>query len=329
MNKLEAAVAADIDGTDAYLVYGDWLQGEGDPRGELIALQAAGTAKAKKAEASLLARHETMFLLQGVEVEWHLGFWKAARIVDNTKATLRKLVRHPSAKFLRRISFGRTYGRRQVEYTPVIAQLAKQRYPHLRDLDFGDFPDEEWQVAWTYVGKVAPLYKAFPQLERLRCFGNRLELGAAAHTNLRELAIVTEAPVAPVIAALGKAKLPKLERLVLDLAHEQVTFRGLFDGRFPALAHLGLHWIEITNDDLRALCTGATLAGLRSLSLAASLTDAQLAIMLEHATRFAHLEALDLSNNLLSADGHARVAQYLARRAVSPRRTYRPRSTGR
>ena len=312
MSKLEAAIAADIDGTDAYLVYGDWLQGQGDPRGELIALQAAATAKARKAEASLLARHETMFLLDGVAVEWHLGFWRSARILDNTKATLRKLVRHPSAKFLRRLSFGRTHGRRQVEYTPVVAQLAKQRWPHLRELDFGDFPDEEWQVAWTSVGKVAPLYKAFPQLARLRLFGNRLELGTITHAGLRELAISTEAPVAPVIAALNKAKLPNLERLVLDLAHEQLVLRGLFDGRFPALEHLGIHWIEMTNDDLVSLCTGKTLAGLRTLSLAASLTDAQLTVMLQHAAKFSHLTALDLSNNLLSNEGHARVAQYLS-----------------
>ncbi|MBA3538368.1 MAG: TIGR02996 domain-containing protein, partial [Deltaproteobacteria bacterium] len=37
--KLEAAILADPDDTAAYLVYADWLQSRGDPRGELIVLQ--------------------------------------------------------------------------------------------------------------------------------------------------------------------------------------------------------------------------------------------------------------------------------------------------
>src|SRR5262245_51595688 len=44
--KLEAAIAADPDDADAYLVYADWLQAQGDPRGELIVLAHANKAKA-------------------------------------------------------------------------------------------------------------------------------------------------------------------------------------------------------------------------------------------------------------------------------------------
>jgi uncharacterized protein (TIGR02996 family) len=38
---LEAQIAAAPDAPDPFLVYGDWLQQSGDPRGELVALQAA------------------------------------------------------------------------------------------------------------------------------------------------------------------------------------------------------------------------------------------------------------------------------------------------
>ena len=310
MNKLEAAIAANVDDTDAYLVYGDWLQGQGDPRGELIALQHARTAKAKKAEAELLAKHASLFLLEDVVVEWHLGFWKSARIVDDTKAVLRKLARHPSAKLLRHLSFGRTHGRRQVQYEPIIKQLVKQRWPHLRGLDFGDFPDEDWQVEWSYVGNITPLYKAFPKLERLRLYGNRVELGTMQHANLRELAIRTDVPIAPVIAALGRAKLPKLERLALDLGQDNVAMGGLFNGRVPSLVHLALSWIELSHDDLVALLTGRTLAKLRTLALpGSSITDARVDLLVEHAARLKHLEFLDLENNLLSKEGKQRVAK--------------------
>ena len=37
--ELEAAILEAPDNVDAYLVYGDWLQAQGDPRGELMALQ--------------------------------------------------------------------------------------------------------------------------------------------------------------------------------------------------------------------------------------------------------------------------------------------------
>jgi uncharacterized protein (TIGR02996 family) len=38
---IEAAIDDDPDDARAYAVYGDWLQEQGDPRGELIALQQA------------------------------------------------------------------------------------------------------------------------------------------------------------------------------------------------------------------------------------------------------------------------------------------------
>lgn len=38
--ELEAAIERTIDSPQGYLVYGDWLQSQGDPRGELIAIQA-------------------------------------------------------------------------------------------------------------------------------------------------------------------------------------------------------------------------------------------------------------------------------------------------
>ena len=40
--ELESAIVRDPDDLDAYAVYGDWLAEQGDPRGELIALQLRG-----------------------------------------------------------------------------------------------------------------------------------------------------------------------------------------------------------------------------------------------------------------------------------------------
>src|SRR5688572_17110671 len=39
--ELEAVIAADPDAVEPYLVYADWLQARGDPRGELIVVHHA------------------------------------------------------------------------------------------------------------------------------------------------------------------------------------------------------------------------------------------------------------------------------------------------
>src|SRR4051812_37191067 len=90
--RLLEAIEADLDGTDAYLVFGDYLQTRGDPRGELIALQHArarrrGDGVLDEEEATLLGTHAgslfgplAPFIVAPrygrapFAVAWHLGF---------------------------------------------------------------------------------------------------------------------------------------------------------------------------------------------------------------------------------------------------------------
>jgi uncharacterized protein (TIGR02996 family) len=58
---LLAAIYADPDNTEARLVYADALQEQGDPRGEFIALQCAGTTPSRR-ERALLRVHEREWL---------------------------------------------------------------------------------------------------------------------------------------------------------------------------------------------------------------------------------------------------------------------------
>lgn len=105
-----------------YLVYGDWLQDRGDPRGRLIAAQAARLATPQSAElaaleARILAEHRDALLGPSLDiepapaVEWHLGFWRALRIGGfgwSAKPTrgdhVAALLAHPSARFLRELA---------------------------------------------------------------------------------------------------------------------------------------------------------------------------------------------------------------------------------
>lgn len=63
--SLLAAIAADPDDDEPRIVYADWLQQQGDPRGELIAVQCA---VARRRSPALAARERE--LLERYEVEW-------------------------------------------------------------------------------------------------------------------------------------------------------------------------------------------------------------------------------------------------------------------
>ncbi|MCX5742900.1 MAG: TIGR02996 domain-containing protein, partial [Proteobacteria bacterium] len=93
---LEAAIAAEPGAIAPYLVYGDWLQERGDPRGPLIAIQAArraapDDASLRQAEAAHLAANAWALLGElavdtrahdgehdAKQLTWHLGFIRAA-----------------------------------------------------------------------------------------------------------------------------------------------------------------------------------------------------------------------------------------------------------
>jgi uncharacterized protein (TIGR02996 family) len=86
--ELEAAIRAAPEAIEPYLVYADWLQSRGDPRGELITLQhamrsqpdPAGFAKFKGHEEALRTQYAAVWLGErlatgkGMRFEWAMGF---------------------------------------------------------------------------------------------------------------------------------------------------------------------------------------------------------------------------------------------------------------
>jgi uncharacterized protein (TIGR02996 family) len=95
--EIEAAILAAPDDPSAYLVYADWLQSHGDPRGELITLQHAMRAQTDPSEFARFKRHEEALRLEHgagwlgdviaraphrTFFEWRLGFVDTARFDD-------------------------------------------------------------------------------------------------------------------------------------------------------------------------------------------------------------------------------------------------------
>jgi uncharacterized protein (TIGR02996 family) len=110
--ELERAILWKPDDTDRWLVYGDWLQGQGDPRGELIAVQHALSQSRRRAlitrERALLDTHAHAWLGALAIQErrsrfigrWHLGFLRDVVMYDAFHVHLRAC---SSARFLRSI----------------------------------------------------------------------------------------------------------------------------------------------------------------------------------------------------------------------------------
>jgi len=188
--ELEAAVLADPEDEAALMVLGDWLQTQGDPRGELIslhhALVEAATDPARFLERKRAAdlhykQHEpallgALFPLRHLfKLDWHLGYIRGAKLSlhasrdddPDLPALLRHLVDVPSAVALRELAFGHPRSTER-SYEPVIAALVDLARPRaLRALSFG----ETWrgidEPTLDSIGTLTGLGAIFPQLRRL------------------------------------------------------------------------------------------------------------------------------------------------------------------
>jgi uncharacterized protein (TIGR02996 family) len=123
---LEAAIAIDPDQPGPYLVYADWLQEQGDPRGELIALQAALRTTTDMEEHTQLTERVNALISEhdaylagpaskyGLERHYHLGFIRTLTMWRDEMATLAKAlaIDHPALVFLRRICVSHEYVQR-------------------------------------------------------------------------------------------------------------------------------------------------------------------------------------------------------------------------
>ncbi|NMO21885.1 WGR domain-containing protein [Pyxidicoccus fallax] len=333
--ELEEVILRTPESLDGYLVYGDWLQAQGDPRGELIALQHA-LLQAKGAEATALKRKVTLHLKKHQDVllgerlgsmlgeltlklEWHLGFIRSARLgVANDDddldfgmdETLSMLLAHPSARFLQELTLGPTTDGEVHDYEDLIERLVKAAPASLRKLFIGDFdfgPDE-WEFSWGNLGDLSSLYAALPGLRSLRLRGQAEKLGKMDLPELREFTLESTSLPRDEVKAIAAAKWPKLERLELWFGAEDEGavadvkyLQPILDGTgLPELKHLGLCNAEFTNALCEALPKSKVLKQLETLDLSrGTMNDEGAERLLKHAEAFQHLKRLDVTQNLL------------------------------
>ncbi|MBM4782914.1 MAG: hypothetical protein GQE15_34990 [Archangiaceae bacterium] len=316
---LEAAIDAEVDRDDAFLVYGDWLSSRGSARGELISLHAAGR-RAPQLETSLLG--PLAAFVERLDAQWRLGFLTQVRLEatrDDERDGLdlsqfvAKLWALPSARFLRELRVACASAHEDGVMEKVLATLTSSGpRPSMRALTFETNTEEE-MLSWTSTGDLSALGAAFPKLERLFVHVGQALLTAPSFPNLRSLDLRTTSLSSELVSALARASWPQLRHLGLWFGSRsygvQVSVddvRPLLDAPLPALTSLGLANSELSDELCTGLCAHPLLARLEVLDLSmGTMTDAGAQTLLVHRERLEHLKRLDVDDNYLSAEAVA------------------------
>jgi uncharacterized protein (TIGR02996 family) len=331
--ELEAAILENPSDPATWLVYGDWLTEHGDPRGELIAVQAQ---RAERPDDPLLAAKELKLITdhaaawlgdlapltnEDFACTWRFGFLASVRFgppVEEyaTSASDKKfpelygkLMALDSARFLRELTFGsKDADDWPASWGKEIAAIAEHGVPEsLRRLvfDSGGFYD----ISSTELGPLAQIYPQLGALEELRIHMGALDLGEKCELpSLRSLEIETGGLKGSNLAAITAADWPKLERLSICIGESNNSYGcdvNLSDVEklvarlnAPHLVHLGLCNSNLEDEFVPLLAKSSLLRRLHSIDLSrGTLSNAGARLIVEHAEKFRHLVKITLSDS--------------------------------
>ena len=336
---LEKAIVANPYDNDAYMVYADWLQAQGDPRGELAALQLAGKDKEAK---KFLAKHVEALLgplqdhqrthdddLQNngrvnsaawVKENQHAFRWKGGFIHrlrlsfsqwadEEFQGTLAKdvlvpVLDHPSGKFVAEIAINEN-GESDDDLQDIIDVLAKRAPATLRKLHIGDNVD---QISWYRVGNLGKLWKAVPKLTHLDIEAGEFTLGTLDLPNLEHAVIKTGGLTKANMKSIANANWPKIEHLEIYIGQEDYGASTTIKDILPLLdrtdlkklKYLGIKSAEFQNDLVPVLAKSRLVRQLENLDISQGvLTDDAFDAFMQHKDAWEHL-IIDISESYMS-----------------------------
>jgi uncharacterized protein (TIGR02996 family) len=325
---LEKAISRDPYDDAAYMVYGDWLQARDEPRGELIALAAAGKAKAA---AKCLAAHADYFLgplkahqechdgfrdKKRPAFTWKNGFIFGARLAHNQYAdnwpgvlatdVLLPLLLHPSGKFLVELTINENDDPSEDTLDDLFAVIAGHPIPTLRKLRIGD---EVSQISWYRVGKVGAIWKAVPKLTHFEIEAGEFELGTIELPHLTRAVFHTGGLSKESATSIARARWPKLEHLEVYFGDPEYGCTATLEHALSMLertdleklSYLGIKNAEFQGELIPHLAGSKLVRQLHTLDMSCGiLLDEHVDLLLAHADAFRHLEVLDVSSTWLT-----------------------------
>lgn len=330
---LEARIAANLDDRDAYLVYGDWLSERGDPRGELIALQAKPNPDeaTKEREKALLAANREAWLgelakldpKKDLHVTWRWGFIDGVRIgppledYDTSSVDFpdvyAKLVKLPGIQFLRDLTFGaKDYDDYPTSWSDCIEAMQEHGVPpSLQRLAFsrGGY----WDISSTELGDLAPLYPQLSKLQELSVELGSMDFGEMNLPALKKLEIITGGLSGENLASIADARWPALETLSICIGEtgndygctvEMSDIEPILAAEnLPKVKHLGLANSSLEDEIAKALVKSRILPRLETLDLSrGTFSNEGARTMIDNWSAFSHLASIDLSHAYLGEE---------------------------
>lgn len=272
--ELDAAIVADPNDVTARLVYADWLQLQGDPRGELAMVQHAIDSAKGPAWAALKIREAELFARYANELygpivkwprprltnlDWNTGFVSGFRSREpRSEAAVDAFFAHPSMKFVQHVD-----GFRMPPFVPRTLECIS-----------------------VYEGSLRALLAA-PRLEALSCDHQFTEAKDIVHPTLELLGV---GDVRAMLASFNGAQLPALKTLAVSLGDASLAMAAQVlprvdelrieaDGLHESvrLAKLGALSARVTVLSLlhEVDPSGADLSGVKRLRIALSEGDGE------------------------------------------------------
>jgi uncharacterized protein (TIGR02996 family) len=247
--ELEKTIVANPLDRDAYAIFADWLQEQGDPRGELIAMQLGNRDKAAKQliDSNLdyflgpLAEHQktrdglgnnsvSHLRSSAQEKEWQKTgeqafLWRNGYIYrvrlshdiyfeadwkGKTAEVLDQVLRHPSGRYIVEFSFQTNGDPSEGNLQDIIDVLGKKAPPTTRKITFGDNVD---QISWHHTGNLGKLWKGVPNLKILEIESGEFDVGAMDAPNLERAIFITGGLTKACGKNIATADMPKIKHL--------------------------------------------------------------------------------------------------------------------
>ena len=257
--ELEAQLIKRTDEETPYLIYADWLQEQGDPRGQLIPLQAPDAPPSVQRRAQQLMDAHGRFFMGGFvkkldAQQWRWGYLQSATMglkSPSQRQKVRELLEHPSSLVLQDLKL-RTDNLGKPLSQPGLTSMLCAR-PTLQRLFIG-FPEPPpYERALQGSLRELSALNALKRLTHLQIRCAHAPLRAFHPPALQSLQLQLSELPREELAALLARPWPHLRRLELWIGEgaELDALTPLLQGELtPALHHLGI----INADFSDALC---------------------------------------------------------------------------